>query len=618
MSTRIKLLNLFLTLVLCVSAYGVSDKLCRVPIMPVSEIEAGMRGIGKTVFQGDSIEEFEVKILGTLKNFLPKKDIILAELLGDKLRYTGVIGGMSGSPVYIDGKLIGAVAYGWSFSKDPIAGITPIEQMLEIELEDRAPGGAAAPQGGAGAGRSSGVPQLYNPFEEPPNPLFDNLSTADRPAPGSFTAGGASLTRLEVPLIFSGCHPEVVNRYGKFFRRLGLVPLMGGNSGSLSANDEQSFSFEPGSPISAQLVRGDISLAATGTITYREDERILAFGHPFMQFGPVDFPMTAAEVVSVLPNVARSFKISNSTGFMGSIKIDHSNGIYGIVGSQPKMVPVEIQLSQAGGKVETYHYELIRHKLLTPMLGGLIVVNTLLSNGNAASEQIYKVSGKIKIKQAQPVKIDNMYAGSGAALQLTQQLQTILSYLYNNYYGPAEVEKLELGLEISQGFPRAQLSEVYLDQNTVHPGDTVRVEVVLDPFTEAEFKEQFTVVAPQTDTQTRLFLLVGSGDQLTRAEFQLSPNRFRYTSLSHLVRLINASRKNNCLYLKVLSQAKGFILEGQEMTDLPPSVWKLLKSDKTAGGMLPLNDITLAEFERPTNYIINGFKVLFIEVKPRP
>lgn len=587
------------------------------PVMSVSEIEPGMVGVGKTVFQGDKIEEFDVKIIGTLKNFLPKKDIILAELQGDRLQYTGVIAGMSGSPIYIDGRLIGALAYGWQFSKDPIFGITPIEQMLEIESSSGT-SGAAAPQGGAAAGPPAGATQLFNPFEAPANSLLDGVLGESGPAAGSFTAGGASLTRLDVPLIFSGCHPQVVERFGKVFAPFGLVPLMGGNAGGESRTPAQNPTFEAGSAVSAQLIRGDISLAATGTLTLRDGDRVLAFGHPFMKFGPVDFPMTAAEIVTVLPNVANSFKISNSTAFMGSIKTDHTNGVFGIVGSQPKMIPLDIVLKLPGQKVENFHYEMIRHKMLTPVLGAISLVNSLMPVSDAVSEQTLRVKGKIDIEGTEPIKIDNMYAGSLATSQITQSLQIILQYLYSNSYGPAEIKGMDLEVDAEEGFPRVQVSEVYLDRKTVYPGDSVRIEVVLDPYSAPKFKQRFSVVMPPVDSNTKIFILVGAADYITRTEFQLSPNRFLYTSLEHLVRLINSTKKNNCLYLKVMKLEKGLILGGREMTGLPPSVWSLLQSDKSSGAALPLNDLTLVEIEKPTDYLVNGFKLIQVDLKPHP
>ncbi|MEA2063897.1 MAG: SpoIVB peptidase S55 domain-containing protein, partial [Gemmatimonadota bacterium] len=582
-----------------------------IPIMPVEEVKRGMHGIGKTVFQGDSIEEFDVEIIGTLNNFLPKKDIILARLVDERLKRSGVIAGMSGSPVYVGGRLIGAIAYGWTFSKEPITGITPIEQMLEIGAS------AAERPDSRAAGRSPGTgePQLYNPFEPPASILSETGTDRLRPAAGS----APGISRLEIPLVFSGCHPEIINRYGEIFRGFGLVPLMGGGGekGQKDTGSHPGAVFEAGSAVSAQLVRGDISLAATGTMTFRDGDRILAFGHPFLSQGAVDFPMTAAEIVTVLPNVMRSFKLSNTTDFMGRVTTDHTNGIMGVVGGEPRMIPIKIELDTGKSGAKGYNYEMVHSKMLSPLLGGLVLINTLTADGSLTSEQVIDLSGRVELGKAGTVMFEDMFAGPRAAVAANQQLQNALIYLYNNSYGPAELERVDLKLRIRPGNPKANVSQVYLDRSTVHPGDSIHLEVRLDPYTGPVFSERFTVAIPEEKEESDLFILVGSGDMVTRIEFQFSPNRFRYTNLEHLVRLINRSRKNNCLYVKVYRQDKGLILGDEMLPGLPPSVWSLLRSDKTPGSVLPLNDYTVAELVRPTGFIINGFKVIRIKVKPR-
>jgi len=585
-----------------------------VPIMPVGEVKSGMDGYGLTVFSGDSIERFEVRILGTLKNFLPKKDVILAELQGEKLRYTGVIGGMSGSPIYIDGRLIGALAYGWQFAKEPIVGITPIEQMLEIEKASGA-GGAAAPQGGgAPAARTSAA--VFNPFKPPANFLLDDsLETGRAAGAGSFAAGGASLARLQIPLIFSGFRPEIIEKYGKAFSRFGLIPLAGGSTGG--ADTAISANVAPGSAVSAQLIRGDVSLAATGTLTFRDGNRVLAFGHPFLHFGPVDFPLTAAEIVAVLPNVASSFKISNSTSPVGSVRTDHTSGILGVIGAQPRMVPLKASLRIAGLPEETFSYEMVDHKLLSPVLAALSIANSLGPAGDAVTEQTLKVSGRITTKDTPPVVIENLYAGASASGEFIQQLLMMLQYLYNNSYGPARIQEADFSFEVSEGNPRAAVTEVYVDRDEVSPGDTIEIDVVLDPFLKAPFHEKFSFIVPDTEKDSKLFLLVGAANYLTMTEFQISPARFLYTSLEHLVRLINQSRRNDCLYVKVFRMDQGVVLAGREMPELPPSVYNLLRSGKSTGATLPLNDYSLAEFARRTDYVISGLKVIQIDLKAR-
>ena len=601
---------LFPLLFLLVSSLGASQQ-----IMPASEVTPGMTGYGLSVFQGDSIERFDVKIIGTMKNFLPKKDIFLAELQGDRLRHTGVVAGMSGSPIYVDGKLIGALAYGFQFSKDPICGITPIEQMLEIEKAVQAGGGAAAAQGAAEASPRSATPSRFDPFNAPANLLTEEYVPGGLSA-GSSAAGGAPLSRLRIPLSFSGCSPSVIETYGSVFDKLGLVPLAGG-SGSSDGGHSDAQDLQPGSAVAAQLVRGDLSLAATGTLTYRDGDRILAFGHPFLQFGPVDFPMTAAEIVTVLPNMASSFKISNTTDFMGSIRGDHTNGVFGVIGAEPSMVPVDVSLFLPNLPRQQFSYEMVRNKQLSPVLSALTALNSLSEAGNSVSEQTLRAKGKIELEGISPVIIEDMYAGPPSTTQFLQQLMMTMQYLLTNPYGSAKVNSIDFDLEVAEGFPRAAVAEVTVDNDDLVPGDTVNVEVTLEPFVTGQIKKRFTIVAPKTNEETTMFLVVGSGDFITRTEFQLSPGRFLYTSVEELVGLINKSRKNNYLYVKAFVMDRGLVMDGSEMPELPGSVWSMLKSGKSSGSTLPLNDKNVAEFEQPTDYILSGFRMIRLRLKPK-
>lgn len=579
-----------------------------VPIMRLDEIHPGMTGSGRTVFNGDSIEEFEVRILGTLRNFMPKKDLILAELLGDRLRHTGVIAGMSGSPVYVEGRLIGAVAYGWSFSKEPIAGITPIDQMLDIPLDttgsvlgDASPSSAPARAGSASA--------LYDPFQAPDDPLLSggedllNLQNAAG-------EGNSRLERLAVPLVFSGCDHAVIERFAPAFRRLGLIPVMGGGAEERPGDDSDEPVLEAGAAVAAQLVRGDLSLAATGTMTWRKGDKVLAFGHPFLQFGPVDFPMTTARIVTVLPNLQSSFKLSNSSRAVGAIRTDHTNGVLGLLGGSPDLLPFDIVIRESGNPDEKFHFEMVRHKRLTPTLSSLVMLNSLTSRGDVASERAYRYKAGIRIEGLPDVEIEDMAVGAAAPIQAITSVQSALLYLYTNQFGPADIRSIDLSLELSPGNPRAQVSEVFLDRTNLRPGDTLGVDVVLEPFGGTSFRERFSFPLPDIGENARLFVLVGSGEMITRTEFQLSPNRFRYTSIEHLVRLLNASRRSDRVYVKIFRQDRGILVNGRELEDLPISVWSVLRSGNTSGSITPLADVTVAEQDRPTDFVVSGLKLL--------
>ncbi len=585
----------------------------QVELMPLDQVRPGMTGYGRTVFSGDSIEEFQVRIIGTLNNFAPRKDIILAELLGDRLRHTGVVAGMSGSPVYVDGKLVGALAYGWSFSKDPIAGITPIQQMFEIPVDttgsapaEGSPSGGLLPPGAAS--------ELYDPFKAPADPLSGNEALS--PGTGPMTArDGMQLERLAVPLVFSGCRPEVMERFGPSFSRLGLIPVMGGAAAGISGGAQSPVRLEAGAPVTAQLVRGDLSLAATGTLTWREGNKILAFGHPFLQFGPVNFPMTGADIVAVMPNLSSSFKLSNATGFLGTIRTDHASGVLGILGGQPDMLPFSLEINDKERGPEKFSFELVRHKRLTPTLASLVMLNSLTSMGDIVTERTYCMKARIELGGLPEVKIEDMLAGPAAPIEVIQSVQMALQYLYANQFGPADVRNVSLQLDVAEGSPRAMVSEVFLDRTTVYAGDTLGLDVLIKPFNGSKRRENFRLPIPGLEEDTRLFVLVGSGEMLTRTEFQLSPSRFRYTSLAHLVELLNSSRREDHVYVKIFRQDRGLMLDNRELDDLPLSVWSLLRSGNTSGAITPLADVPVVEAERPAGYVISGFRLLQLDYK---
>src|SRR5713226_4175195 len=296
--------------------------------IPVDQIHAGMRGLAYTVFQGVKPEPMEVEVLGVMKNVNgPKGDVILVRLHGTKVEYTGVVAGMSGSPVYFDGKVAGALAFRiGEFSKEPIAGVTPISEMLEINAMDHRPALAPEPANrpAANSANQSGTTQTASPGENTSLPV-QNYSNYLKP--------------IDTPLVFNGFSNETLQRYASQFAAAGIVPVMGIGSAS---DRKQPEPIEPGSAVSAVLVRGDMDIAATCTVTYVDPQRLLACGHPLMQFGEVDLPMTKATVLATLPSPMNAFKIVNTTETVGAFVQDRQNGIMGVQGREPKMIPVTV------------------------------------------------------------------------------------------------------------------------------------------------------------------------------------------------------------------------------------------------------------------------------------
>src|SRR6202049_382159 len=362
------------------------------PTIPVSQIHAGMRGVAYTVFQGIKPESMDVEVLGVMHNTNgPKGDIILIRLHGKKVEYTGVVAGMSGSPVYLDGKLAGALAFRiGEFSKEPIAGVTPIADMLEISALDRSPAeesAAVKPSVNAVAGKTASPGESF-----PLTSSVQNFANYLKP--------------IETPLVFNGFSEQAVQLFAGQLGAAGIVPVMG--AGSVS-NDKQPEPLEAGSAISAILVRGDMDIAGTCTVTYVDAQRLLACGHPLMQFGSVDLPMNKAEVLATLPSPLNAFKIVNTTEAVGTFVQDRHTGIMGVFDRQPEMIPVTLSIHSGSG-VKQFHYEVLNNPKLTPVALMVTVFNALHGVNEFGEEITYRLAGRVGVKRFRDVVLRNMFA----------------------------------------------------------------------------------------------------------------------------------------------------------------------------------------------------------------
>src|SRR5437660_995600 len=315
-----------------------------VETIPVSQIHAGMHGVAYTVFEGTKPEAMQVEVLGVLKNANgPKGDVILVRLGGKKAEYTGVVAGMSGSPVYFDGKLAGALAFRiGEFSKEPIAGVTPIAEMLEINAMDR-----SKPVEMPSARSGPSVPSKTSGPGDPSALLLQSVANYLKP--------------IDTPLVFNGFDEETVRRFAPQFASAGIIPVMG--AGSVS-DIKQPEPLEAGSAVSAVLVRGDMDIAATCTVTYIDPQRLLASGHPLLQYGMLDIPMTKAQILATLPSPLNAFKIVNATEPVGSFVQDRHTGIMGMLGRDPQMIPVTLNI-HGGPADKQFHYEVLKNERLS-------------------------------------------------------------------------------------------------------------------------------------------------------------------------------------------------------------------------------------------------------------
>src|SRR3984957_15395832 len=403
----------------------------------VSQIHAGMRGVAYTVFQGVKPEAMEVEVLGVLHNVNgPKGDVILVRLHGQKVEYTGVVAGMSGSPVYFDGKLAGAIAFRiGEFSKEPIAGVTPIADMLEISALDRSPAeetSAIKPSSISVVGKTSGPGENYSL----PGSTQDSKGFANYLKP------------IETPLVFNGFSEQAVKLFSGQLGAAGVVPVMG--AGSIS-NEKQPDPLGGGSAGRAILGRGDMDIEATCTVTYVDPERLLACGHPLLQFGSVDLPMNKAEVLATLPSPLNAFKIVNTTEEAGVFVQDRHTGIMGVFNKQPEMIPVALSIHSSTGTKE-FHYEVLNNPKLTPVALMVTVFNALDGVNEFGEEITYRLSGSIGVKGFPEVTMRIMFAPSEnaqpAAMSAAQSLGERFGRIYVNPYNAPAVKSLKLDFEL--------------------------------------------------------------------------------------------------------------------------------------------------------------------------
>jgi hypothetical protein len=567
--------------------------------IPVSQLHAGMRGVAYTVFQGTRPEPMEVEVLGVLKNMNgPKGDIILIRLHGTKVEYTGVVAGMSGSPVYFDGKLAGALAFRiGEFSKEPIAGVTPIADMLEINAFDKSPGGAvnAASVSSANAATKTSGPGL----------------------PANLTVQGYAnyLKPIEAPLVFNGFSEETVRLFSSQFASAGVVPVMG--AGSVS-DQKQPEPLEPGSAISAILVRGDMDIAATCTVTYLDPQRLLACGHPLLQFGSVDLPMNKADVLATLPSPLNAFKIVNTTEPVGAFVQDRHTGIMGLLNKQPAMIPVTLNIHN-GTATKEIHYEVLNNARLSPVAMMATVFNALHGINDYGEETTYRLKGLISVKGYPDVALQNIFAptdtGQPAAFLAALALGDRFGRIYDNPFDAPSVKAVKLDFDLVKERRWARLESARTDLTEARPGDEITVETVLAPYRGERLVRQIAIKIPTSASKGPLRILVSDGDTLDRMRRGM-PMLARKLDLASTIALLNKEHSNNRVYVSLLEADPEAMVADKVMPTLPLSVMNVMDGMRGTQEMVVLGESQVNEAATPPlDFAVAGAQVLTITIK---
>jgi hypothetical protein len=575
-------------------------------IITVSQIHAGMRGVAYTVFEGVKPEAMEVEVLGVLHNVNgPKGDIILVRLHGTKVEYTGVVAGMSGSPVYLDGKLAGALAFRiGEFSKEPIAGVTPIADMLEISALDRSPAeetSAVKPSLSAVAGKTA------TPGET--NSLPGSAQDSDGKDFANY------LKPIETPLVFNGFSEQAIHLFAGQFASAGIVPVMG--AGSVS-DDKQPEPLEAGSAVSAVLVRGDMDIEATCSVTYVDAQRLLACGHPLLQFGSVDLPMNKAEVLATLASPLNSFKIVNTTEPVGTFVQDRHTGIMGVFDRQPEMIPVTLSIHSSTG-VKQFHYEVLNNPKLTPVALMVTVFNALHGVNEFGEEITYRLAGSIGVKGFPEVTMRNMFApaenGQPAAMQAAISLGERFGRIYDNPYNAPDIAGVKLDFDLVRERRWARLESARTDVTEARPGDNITLETVLAPYRGERIVRQIQVKIPTSASKGTLRILVSDGETLDHMG-HANPAFGRKLDLASTIALLNKEHSNNRLYVSLLEADPEARVGDKVMPTLPISIMNVMDGMRGNQEMVVSGESSVDETATaPLDYVVSGVQLLTITVK---
>ncbi|HEV3333799.1 MAG TPA: SpoIVB peptidase S55 domain-containing protein [Bryobacteraceae bacterium] len=563
---------------------------------PLKDVKPGMRGIGKTVFSGNQIDDFQVEILGVLDNIGPKESLILARLSGGPLDHTGVMQGMSGSPVYIDGKLLGAVALAFPYSKDPIAGIRPIEEMVKVGT---AP--AAAPVQRAGLS------------------LGERDLTRVLPKPQQALAGESRMIEIATPMSFGGFSRGTLEAFAPQLRALGLEPRQGLTAGAdIAPRMGNPADLKPGSMISVQLMAGDLSVGAEGTLTYVDGTRAYAFGHRFLAVGSTALPFARAEVIALLPNLNTSFKLSSAKEWMGMIYQDRDTAVAGELGKPPALVPVSINIARGARRIESYRMQMINDPLLSPLLVQMAVFSAIDATERSVGASSLRVSGNIEFQNAPaPVKLDNLFSSdNGSAQQVSLSAAIPVAFVLQSGFSLLQLKSVTLEIEAQDQKKLFTIDSVSASQREVHPGEKVQLNVVLASENGVEVVRHVEYEVPIGAPLGALYFTVSDANVANIADFRqilsASPH-----SPGQVITIVNKLHPNNKAYVRVWRPDPAFQLEGADLPDPPPSVAMILAGSQTnLAGINQVRNSKIGEMEIDAgDMVVSGTKTVLVDVK---
>jgi len=559
-------------------------------ILPLDQVQAGMQGYAYTIFAGDQVEKFDLEVIGVMPNFLgPRQSIILVQLKGPKVERTGVVAGMSGSPVYLNGKLAGALSLKLGiFTKDPIAGVTPIEDVIRPPAQ-------------------SGAQQF---------PLPLDTTAVQRTIPAFSLPTGSALAPIETPLVFSGFQSATLQQFAPQIQSYGFVAAQGGTS----APRPEDAHLVPGDMAGMVLVQGDASINSACTVTAVQADRVFLCGHPFLNLGAVQLPMARSRVLTTLSSDLASTKIVNVGGSIGTITGDHLTAVTGKLGAPPPMIPLDLDVATPIGE-KKLHFDVVNHPKLTPLLVAITAFNGLTQNAIYGEGTTLHLTGEIRLRGHTPVQIENSYAPGDAlipdGLPIAVSVQSIFTRLFVNTFEVPEVERISLRVESVPGRQSFAIDSAWLEKGEAAPGETLRVRVLLHPYRGAARVEETTVRVPdQIARGATLRILVTDGDTLNRASRGFAFGGASGPSgLDQLIAVLNRERRNDRLYVGLFMPSPTILWEDKELPNVPLSQINVIDGRPAPGSVQVLRESLASESSIPLGGPVSGVISLNLQIR---
>ncbi len=542
-----------------------------------------MEGEFKTVIEGTDVQSFPIRIVGVAQNFIgPERAVIFAEALDSTNLLFGGVSGMSGSPVYIDGKLIGAYAYSYNFPKEQtLIGIQPIEHMFEItEFHPPELPGMGTPRPAPMDRMEDAAVLSSDGLAKQPELSFEWVKGGkDFPAQSAL-----QFSQLPVPVALGGFSPEVVATFQPYFDHMGLGVMqspVGGNQEALPAY------LEPGSAVAGVLMSGDFNAAGVGTVTYRDEDRILAFGHPFFQNGPTEMPMASAEIITIVQSLAQSFKLSNIGPVVGSIYQDRLTGIAGELGRMAPTTKMNIAVEAPGEIRRTYEGDLFEHRQLSPMLSAMAMMQSLFSTMESESEQTIYSEITIELEGHDPIVLKDVASGTNGPMRMVMDFYSIYFGLANNPFEFPRVESIDFNLKLEDQWNQQLLEQVIVESGEAIAGETIQVRILMRDYMGTSLSQEIQIPIPHGTEGEILEIQIGDASTANQS-WSVNQNSSMFLprpdsrSLTDIVRSLEDRQGYQALYVKVFQPGDGVRMRGIDMDNLPPSVVASIASPKTA------------------------------------